>query len=171
MKIITLCLCVTLFFCGVASSDEPEKTKFADDGGMNCTITGAVTKPLEVAPNNIIFEYRCHNRGFPEIFIANQYIFKGRTGDNTFEIKYIPSGVMTQSRYMTSSEDLELPAEMKLFFERDSVLPLKITIGDPCKTERKVYLKLITLKGNGLEYQIILPECLKNQIEQNKGWR
>ncbi len=167
MKSTILLFCfILLLFGEVFAEDQLEKDNFVMEND-NCIIIGAFTKSLQANPNVVVFEYRCASKQFPEsVFVSNKYIFKGRTGESTFEIRYIPDGVMT---HFDMNENREVPADMKLFFERDSIVPLKISIGDPCKAERKVYLKMIALSGNRLEYQIILPECLKKYLATHKS--
>jgi hypothetical protein len=52
--------------------------------------------------------------------------------------------------------------KINLFFEENGLCPLSfVMLYSGCSKDEKVFLKMIKLQGNQLEYQIILPNCLK----------
>jgi hypothetical protein len=90
--------------------------------------------------------------------ILEDFIYSGRTGDKTFEIIYKGSDIRPRTPPILEKRR----EKINLFFEENSVCPLSfIALYSGCPKTEKVFLKMIKLQGNQLEYQIILPNCLK----------
>lgn len=133
------------------------------------TLSGAFNKTGTAEPNGTLFKFHYADKKFPfDVFYSNIYVFLGRTGEKTFEVQYRPEGLFTKPDNFSSMR--EHPAKINLYFTDNELYPLKINYVKPCTKEDKVYLKMLSLKGNGFDYQIILPDCLKKyiKIEPNK---
>ena len=125
------------------------------------SFSGHFSEPAIASPNDYIFTYFFQNKSYPNersFWNYNNYKFKGRTGDKTFEISYTyksPSGI--------DKTDI-----LNCFFEENTTLPMKFDIiYSGCSSDDKVELKMLKLSGSSLEYQVILPECLKSYIENS----
>jgi len=105
---------------------------------------------------------------------AKKYVFLGRTGDKTFEIEYTFSKSSAAIPPFSKKENSNDVKKMNMFFEEGGFFELKDLFfvpkdyGTRCTTDDKLFLKMISLKGNELQYQIILPDCLKSGVHKNE---
>jgi hypothetical protein len=83
--------------------------------------------------------------------IKAEYTFSGRTGDKIFEVRYIDTGHFNQNR------------KIRRFFEENDRFPLNLSVYrfSDCKENDKIFMNMLKLKDNQLEYQLIFPKCLK----------
>jgi|WetSurSiteA1Bulk_404760.scaffolds.fasta_scaffold80785_1 hypothetical protein len=83
--------------------------------------------------------------------IKAEYTFSGCTGDNIFEIRYIDTGLYSQNE------------KIRQFFEENDRVPLDLSVYSflNCTENDRIFMKMLKLKDNHLEYQIIFPKCLK----------
>jgi hypothetical protein len=134
---------------------ESMKFKAPDNPQFQIILFGCFSKSGIALPNDILFQYRYYDT----TYLTGQnldFTYSGRTGDKTFGIIYKASDL----------QDLreENREKMNLFFEESGLCPLSFPmVFSGCSTDEKVLLKMIKLQGNQLEYQIILPNCLKRQ--------
>ena len=118
------------------------------------TLGGFLTKSGTVNPNETMFTYSDQNKKYPNdprCFSYVEYKFSGRTGEKTFEISRAEK--IVQSRPTTE--------KISMYFDEANLYPLQITpIYVNCSKDEGVFLKMVTMQGNQLEYRIILPDCL-----------
>jgi hypothetical protein len=133
---------------------ESIKFKAPKNNEYQIIVFGCFSKSGIALPNDVIFQYRYYHT--THLIGGNEdFTYSGRTGDKTFEVIY-------------KSSDLDLREKnrekINLFFEENGSCPLSfLSLFSGCSTNEKVLLKMIKLQGNQLEYQIILPNCLKRQ--------
>jgi hypothetical protein len=119
------------------------------------TLEGYFTKTGTVKPGEILFSYHGKNKRTPDqVNYVSEYKYLGKTGDNTFELEYSERGTVVEK---------ETKEIIKLFFLENRAVNLHTfrSLYTSCTTEDKVYLQMDELKGDKLEYQIILPPCLE----------
>jgi hypothetical protein len=118
---------------------------------------GYFSKSGIASPNESLFSYNCgHTKML--VGIIEDFMFSGRTGDKTFEIIYTSSDLRPSTRPINERKR----EKINLFFEENSLCPLSfMSLYSGCSKDEKLFLKMIKLQGNQLEYQIILPNCLK----------
>ncbi len=121
------------------------------------TMGGYFNKTGVVQPNGLIFLYNISNKKFPlDICNIVEYRFLGRTGDKTFEIEKISKAIASpKKRENINMYFDESNPSLLLFYE--------YLLDTGCTENDKIYLKMVNLKGNQLEYQIILPNCLRDK--------
>ena len=140
---------------------ESIKFKAPEDTGYEIIVFGCFSKSGIALPNDILFQYRYYHTTY--LIGGNEdFTYSGRTGDKTFEIIYKGSDLDLLEK---GRENIEKRREkINLFFEENGSCPLSfLSMFSGCSTNEKVLLKMIKLQGNQLEYQIILPNCLKKQ--------
>lgn len=165
-KTIIACLFVVFYLINPAVTNsgysvELEEISFkAPDLEGTYKLSGSFNKSGIAEPNGTIFKFHYADKKSPlDIFHSNIYIYMGRTGEKTFELQYRPEGIfMTPDNFASIREH---PAKINLYFTENDLYPLKIKQAGLCTKDDKVYLKMLKLKGNQLEYQIVLPDCLK----------
>jgi hypothetical protein len=119
------------------------------------TLEGYFTKTGSVKPGEILFSYYGKHKRTPDkINYFSDYKYLGKTGENTFELEHSERGSVVEK------ESKEI---IKLFFFENRAVHLHTfrSLYTSCTTEDKVYLQMDALKGDKLEYRIILPPCLE----------
>lgn len=157
-----------LLFCGDSTfagdyetikavwKEEPDKINYVN---IRYNSTGTVGPNTIIAESQVTLKYR-NPTGYTPTYevevLKASYTFLGRTGDKTFEVRFIDTG------YDVKNE------KISMFFEENELVPLdlKVELASSCTKTDKIYMKMFKLKGNQLEYQIILPDCLKNKLEK-----
>jgi hypothetical protein len=128
------------------------------DPAYNITMVGKglVMKPAAAYPNDTILIY-WKKKGSFESFMS--YRFIGRTSEKTFEL---------ETRTGVIGDKKEEPARMiKVYFDPMQELPLVFTpgrmtqVGTNCTDDDYIRLKMLKLQGNKLEYELVLPQCLR----------
>lgn len=130
--------------------DSPEIAEYT------INILGFFEKAGVAHPGDIIFEFLLKNKKFLDLYNFTQYKFLGRTGEKTFEIekseKMYRKGVIIK--------------KLNIYFDKQGGL-IELNIFSPvytgCTENDKIYLKMINLQGNELQYQTILPKCLEGK--------
>lgn len=156
MKLFKIVSIITFILFSIIPSFGNDREKITFDAPRNpeCTIgiSGFFSKSGIAEPNDTIFSYLYENKRSPlAIYYLNQYNFLGRTGEKTFEIKYVTGGTVAPK----TSE------KINMYFEDNDLYPLKIImLNTNCSKDDKIFLKMLKLQGNKLGYQIILPDCL-----------
>ena len=131
-----------------------EKLSLEISSNNKIDLQGYFSRSGIAEPGDTIFEYY---EGNEYVFQSNTYIFAGRVGDRNFELEYKPGGLGTNPTLR--------PTKLNVYYTKGGTFSLKIST-TKCGSEQeedleRVYLKMINLSGNKLEYQIILPECIK----------
>jgi hypothetical protein len=92
----------------------------------------------------------------------NVYKFSGRTGEKTFDLlltKYEPRGPKSESK-------------ISVYFDQTVPLPLNLEpimfVGTTCNRGEGPALQMISLTGNQLEAQVLLPDCLKPPAQSSR---
>lgn len=103
-------------------------------------------------------------------FNYQEFRFLSRTGEKTFEVKHY--GKSQGPKYNVNEKLL-------IYFATDDIYPLKFyeyswAFSVPeylksnyfvkCSKSDEAYLKMIKLDGNRLEFQVILPECVRKTV-------
>lgn len=149
---IVIVLVSVLFGPSFSFGGELESIKFDSPESKDRAIVlqGFFSKSGIASPTDTLFFYGCYS-----IVTSweDKYVFTGRTGNKTFEItRFFP--------IMLRKEETKT-LKINLYFEENSLCPLEIfPIHSGCSKNDKVFLKMIKLQGNQLEYQIMLPDCL-----------
>lgn len=150
---------------------EPEGTT------INEYMTGNFKKAGEANPGDSLLWFYSKmdattDTGTHYWFTDNKkYVFKGRTGDKTFEIEFTyeedKDSSMKKFEREAGIKNKSKVQKLNMFFEKDSLYELKEinfltwTHGVRCPEDaKKVFLKMLELKGNQLIYQIIIPDCV-----------
>jgi len=72
-----------------------------------------------------------------------------------------------QYKYASNISPLKKDEKINMYLDDNlyhlSFSPFKSITHTNCTSEDKVFLKMIKLQGNQLEYQTILPDCLKSK--------
>jgi len=133
---------------------ENKSTTYTTENSPDWVISHSYTDgPVKVNPGENIFSFRDKRKG-TDLSHYDQYQFIGRTGTDTFEMKH------NYGRMQMKNEET-----LKMFFEKDSTFPLEFWFGYTSCNNEKIELKMLNLQGNQLEYEIILPQCLKDNIK------
>ena len=138
---------------------ESIKFKAPENNGYQIIVFGCFSKSCIALPNDIIFQYRYYHT--THLIGGNEdFTYSGRTGDKTFEVIYKSSDIIPD-QFSTREKNRE---KINLFFEENGLCSLSFSsVFSGCSIDEKVLLKMVKLQGNQLEYQIILPNCLKRQ--------
>ncbi len=103
-------------------------------------------------PGDTLFSYYIDQGAYTSVYT---FKYESRTGENTFDI--------TELRSFTDKN----PKIIKMFFDNKNpyTFPLfPLYSGCPNKPENWVYLKMNSFQGARLDYQIIMPKCLSEQL-------
>ena len=150
---------ISLTICNLGFAENLESIVFPSpkDASYKISMRGYFSKSGNASPNEIIFSYKS---GHTEMSIGfwEEFLYSGRTGDKTFEIIYSLFQIIPSAKPIREIKREKL----NLFFEESSLCPLSfINFLSGCSEDEKTFLKMIKLQGNQLEFQIILPNCLK----------
>lgn len=119
------------------------------------SMAGYFIKPGVAIPDSIIFTYSSNNKKFPlAIFMLTEFKFLGRTGENTFDLEktFNIVGGKWETKKLSIYLDKNTPLILDMHTHR---------LYTGCNKDDKIFLKMVNLKSNELEYQIVLPDCLK----------
>jgi len=113
---------------------------------------GCFDSPCNIDPDQInIF-------GYSTKYFSVGFYYIGRTGEKTFDLL----------KSDTDYSKLPFKKEEKIshiYFDPNDLLYLFHTgpfKNQGCTKDDNIYLRMLDLKGNRLKFQIILPECMKN---------
>lgn len=163
MKRITTTAALILLLCSAAAFAMFQQVATVDEPSRTSILTGYFDKPGVVAPQGILFSFESRTPGGDS---RERYVFAGLSGDKTVEIAH-SAGRATMVMFSVKKDK---PSEEKisLAFSENSTHPLPMThLSFPnCPRKETAMLKMISLKDNQLEHQIILPACLKEAIEK-----
>jgi hypothetical protein len=153
--LISMVVSMLVWNLSFASDLDQEKVEFnsPEAGEYKIIMFGCFSKSGIAVPNDILFQYRY----FTTYLTGGikDFTYSGRTGDKTFEIIYKTSDLNLREKERE---------KINLFFEENGSCPLPfVSLFSGCSVNEKILLKMIRLQGNQLEYQIILPNCLKRQ--------
>lgn len=83
--------------------------------------------------------------------IKAEYYFCGCTGEKIFMVKYADTGHYNHNE------------KIRRFFEENARFPLDLSVYrySHCTEDDKIFIKMLNLKDNQLEYEVIFPECLR----------
>ena len=154
---------VSLVFCNFASAfcEDCETLKIIayEDAEridyINFTYRSGVAVPNAlIVEAQLTFKYKnpaLHNPVDEVEVIKAEYTFCDRTGDKIFEVSYIDTGHYNQNE------------KIRRYFEENACVPLDFSVYrfSNCTEYDKILIKMLNLKDNQLEYQIIFPDCLK----------
>jgi hypothetical protein len=158
-NVLIISMIISLTISNYAFANDLEELEFAspENAEYRIAMRGYFSKSGNASPNEIIFSYKSGHREISIGFWA-QFLYSGRTGDKTFEIIYSLFQILPSAKPIR-----ELKKEkLNLFFEENSLCPLSfMNVYSGCSRDEKTFLKMIKLQGNQLEFQIILPNCLK----------
>ncbi len=158
-NLLLISMVISLTLCNFSFANDMETLRFASPQKADYKIfmRGYFSKAGIASPNDSLFSYNCNNTTVLVGIIEN-FTYSGRTGDKTFEILYTSSDIRPSTPPIRETKR----EKINLFFEENSVCPLSfMSLYSGCSNDEKVVLKMIKLQGNQLEYQIILPNCLK----------
>ncbi len=183
-KTLSLMVIMLLGLVSTAIAETLEIIYTANDSkGQTALLTGAFQKPLLFSPGDELasWYYSNWNNSSPFSF-SKKYTYLGRTGDKTFEIELTDKKKSTLNRYSSAEERskggvIEEKTKMNMYLDTsepfllkalNSVFKLPETVKESykCRTDDMVYLKLIGFKGNQLEAQILIPDCLRKEREK-----
>lgn len=158
MKITTVILILMLVPIISRAEDFIVSKKIVSKTDGVISMGGPFEKPGVVNAGEVMFCFHQADGKFPQLKWGDVYRFVGRTGENTFEVKYSHYN-RTGSKFMQDTEDEKI---LKLYFEKNLEANLNIIPLDSSCIANPVYakLKMLELKGNQLKFQIILPDCL-----------
>ncbi len=144
MMLKTLLIIIFLILLKVISfAGPPDVEEFSYmSGRFKITLHGCFSKPCIYQPatyQNLFF--------FDSDYVSRTFLFMGRTGEKTFTIR--------------SHSDKEINLIFVYFIPNDLLFLSNIGDHPPCGPQDHIWLKMIELRGNSLECQIILPTCLK----------
>jgi hypothetical protein len=125
--------------------------------GIKITITGGLEQNSIAKSGSILFQYIITENGFID---AQALTFDSVIGDNTFRL--------TEARSITDTP----PRVLDIEFNSNKTYQLPfIPQYTGCKVDTYdnqmsslINLKMMKIVGNRLEYQIILPECIKKLL-------
>jgi hypothetical protein len=151
MKKVDAMIIIISILLGLSPSfgDNFEKKEFDSPTNSEYKIKfgGFFTNPGTINPNETIFTSILENKK-NQLFMYYQYKYSGRTGEKTFEISLVEN--------FTGKKE-----KISMYFDETNLFPLEFIRGYVnCSKDDKVFLKMIKLQGNQLEFQIILPDCL-----------
>jgi hypothetical protein len=157
-QIIVFIIVLSLLLVSVVYADDLETISFVSPSRSDWTITikGNFSKPGLVSSGGTLFSVFEKAQGRFS-YNSFDYLFTGRTGEKTFEIQY--KCKTSSTRYDDKKINMYLDDNLYHL----SFFPFSGPIYSNCTKDDKVYLKKIQLQGNQLEYQIILPDCLKSK--------
>jgi hypothetical protein len=162
---------LSLVVCAYAA-DPPDNIQISESPEDTFWV-GAFAKPFSFSPGDSLTYWAYFNSqkpGYPYHFVK-KYKFLGRTGDKTFEVEYTSETETTKTMFSKGGKEV-VTTKMNMFLDSSELFHLKnldplLTFnGFPCSAGDKVYLKMIGLKGNSLEAQIIIPDCLKKLLKE-----
>jgi hypothetical protein len=152
-------LAISLTICNLSFANDLEELKFSspENAEYKIFMRGYFNKAGIASPNNSLFSYNASHAKLV-VGIIEDFVYSGRTGDKTFEITYTSSDLRPSIPPIRERKR----EKINLFFEENSLCPLSfLSLYSGCSKDEKLFLKMIKLQGNQLEYQIILPNCLK----------
>lgn len=158
-KMVSFLLLVFFLFPPLAIGNESRQFKHSEnDTTYTLYITGRFDQASKANLNDLIFSGS--GSVGEEALIGDfiEYRFLGRTGEKTFDLGYKSNG---------NGVAAESDSKLSVYFNKKE--PLKIPLdfiaaySPGCKTTDFLLLKMINLKGNSLDFQLILPSCLKNK--------
>ena len=156
---------LVFFFAGIPYSfaEKLETINFDDpkNSKWEITLDGFFDKTGISNPNDRLFTYFENLKTAPlGLYHGFEYIYLGRTGEKTFEIQHI---------IIDFVKEIEKKEKISMYFVKGDLYPLKrYRMHSSCSNEDNIFLKMVNLKGNQLEYQIILPDCLKKGSANKK---
>ena len=136
--------------------NEKNFSFYATDGsGINVTIFGKLSHNAVANPGDTILGYYVHdNARKNDLYSIHTFKYVSRTGENTFDI--------------SESNDLldKQVKNVKMFFDKNNNFSLLLPFKSGCeiKKENNIYLKMNSLQGAQLNYQIILPKCISTVL-------
>jgi hypothetical protein len=142
--------CETLKVIGHEDAERINYINFTYHAGIASTIDSAV-----IVEAQCTFKYKnpawYNPTGEVEVIKA-EYTYSGRTGDKIFEVRYIDTDHYYQNE-----------RKRRIFFDENDRVPLDLSVYrfSNCTENHKISMKMLQLKDNQLEYQLIFPECLK----------
>lgn len=162
MKHITIMFsAVILILCAAAAFAMFQQVATVEEPSRTSILTGYFDKPGLVAPQGVLFSFESRTPGGDS---RERYVFVGRSGEKTLEISH-SSGRATMVMFSVK-KDKPLEEKISIVFAENSTHSLPMThLSFPnCPRKETAHLKIISLKDNQLEHQIILPDCLKEAI-------
>lgn len=141
-----------------ANAQVRDKVRFTspENPSWRIELEGYFTKPQAAAPGDEVFAYvYSTSNAAGTLYYLYEYDFAGRTGDKTFELRLIKrEGSSPRSETKISA-----------YFDAETAMPLNAIViprlGANCSKSELPKLKMISLSGNQLEAQVLLPDCLK----------
>jgi hypothetical protein len=131
--------------------------------GHKVTIGGCFDSPCisKAGGNSLLFyHHSLIKSGDLSMISKRRYYFAGRTGENTFDIIYTSPSLEFSNPKAKKEEE----TTHHVYFEPNELFGLSSARAFPgCTDNDRFLLKMISLKGNSLSYQVILPQCLKNK--------
>jgi len=131
------------------------------DPSYEITLVGDFNAAAAVTPGHDIFAYKFESKKFRgKLYWLYQYDFAGRTGDKTFELRLVKrEGDASDPRNRKESK-------ISVYFDPEVPLPLDAMLvpgglGARCAKGEVPKLRMLKLAGNELQFQVLLPECLK----------
>src|SRR5574341_707919 len=158
-KIVLIIIFFSLLIVNKIYADNLETISFISPqkSDWKITLRGYFSKPGLIAPNEIIFSVTGKSTRY-NFFENFTYHFIGRTGEKTFEMQY---------KFTSNISPIKEDEKINMYLDDNlyhlSFSPFKLLTDTNCTEEDKVFLNINKLQGNQLEYQIILPDCLKSK--------
>jgi hypothetical protein len=154
---------LTIVLCSAAALAVFPQAVTVEEPSRTSHFAGYFDKPGVVAPQGRLFSFESRTPGGDS---HERYTYIGRRGDKTIEIAH-SAGRATMVMFSVKKDK---PSEEKLsvVFEEEGVypLPMKSLTFPNCTRKETALLKLISLKGDLLEHQIVLPDCLREAIQK-----
>lgn len=158
-NVLLMAMVISLTISNFSFAKDLESLEFRAPANAEYQISmgGYFSKSGYASPNDLLFLYRSNSTKML-VGIIEDFRYSGRTGDKTFEIIYTSSDIRPSTQPIRERKK----EKINLFFEKNGLCPLSfVSLHSGCSKDEKVFLKMIKLQGNQLEYQIILPNCLK----------
>lgn len=173
--ILTIIVILLTFPVWTFSAETLDIITLLTNNDEEVVMKGSFANIGKANPGDALFFWMLDHHVKPTFIFARKYVFLGRTGDKTYEIQFISSTKAAAIPPFSKEENKDEFTKMNMFFDKDSLFELKglffipKNYGKGCTADDKLYLKMLSLKGNELQYQIILPECLKFWDHKDEG--
>jgi len=159
-NVLLTSMVLCLVICNFSFANDLEKLEFTapENHEYNIFMEGYFSKSGIALPNDTLFLYKCVHIKM-SYGIIQEFKYSGMTEKKAFEIILTGSDLLPTVIQPIRERKKK---RINLFFEENSLFPLSfVRLYSGCSNDEKVFLKMIKLQGNQLEYQIILPRCLK----------
>lgn len=156
MKRVLLSICCLFFIFTISEAKAKDTFIFDSEGrlsGYTVELHGPFSQPVEFNPNESIIGYTAKNKSVLLIHGA-EYKYVGRTGEKTFDIEIWHSAFKGKNI-------------VHYYFEEGAIIDLnKLQFNFLPNYEDNIFkLRLISLTGNKLKCEVIVPEEWRSRFK------